>query len=457
LSRASILLRETTAEAKLPLPTDLQSSPRPPIDLITSPFTRFARMEAASGILLLVATAAALVWANSSWEHSYYEIWHTEVMVSLGHLSISESSHEWVNDGLMSIFFFLVGLEIKRELLIGELSTFRQAAFPFMAALGGSIFPALIYAGLNKGGVGANGWGIPMATDIAFALGVLALLGSRVPVALKVFVAALAIVDDIFGVLVIALFYTQHISLLALGLGFAGVAVSFAANWLGIRSPAIYAVIGVCVWFAVLNSGVHATIAGILLAFTIPARNSLDKAEFLRKSRWLLDQFETHDLNSSQAHHAIHSLEQQCEMIESPLHRIEHWLQPWVSFLIMPLFAFANAGVHFVGKIGAAVTHPITLGVLLGLLVGKPLGISLFAWIASLTGWASRPASVSWGQIFGASWLCGIGFTMSLFIASLALGDGDLLDMSKIGTLAASIAAGCMGSLLLRSRNLQLG
>ena len=202
------------------LPTDLQSNSRPPIDIITSPFTRFARMEAAGGILLLVATAAALIWANSRWEHSYHQIWYTQATITLGHVSHSESRHEWVNDGLMSIFFFLVGLEIKRELLIGELSTFSQAAFPFMAAIGGSMVPALIYIAINKGGAGANGWGIPMATDIAFALGVLALLGSRVPAGLKVFVAALAIVDDIFGVLVIALFYTQHISLIALGLGF---------------------------------------------------------------------------------------------------------------------------------------------------------------------------------------------------------------------------------------------
>jgi Na+:H+ antiporter, NhaA family len=207
------------------------------------------------------------------------------------------------------------------------------------------------------------------------------------------------------------------------------------------------------VWVAVLNSGVHATIAGILLAFTIPARNSLDKAEFLSQSRWLLDQLEQHDLNSSQAHYAIHALEQKCEMIESPLHRIEHGLQPWVSFLIMPIFAFANAGVHILGKMSAAVTHPISLGVLLGLLLGKPLGITLFARLASLTGLGWRPASVTWAEIFGASWLCGIGFTMSLFIASLALGDGNLLDMSKIGTIAASIGAGCVGSLLLmRSR-----
>ncbi|HXP08494.1 MAG TPA: Na+/H+ antiporter NhaA, partial [Acidobacteriaceae bacterium] len=322
-----------------------------------------------------------------------------------------------------------------------------------MAAIGGSIVPAVIYFALNKGGPGANGWGIPMATDIAFALGVLALLGSRIPVALKVFVAALAIVDDIFGVLVIALFYTQHISLWALVLAFVGVAVSFTANWMGIRSPAVYAVIGICVWIAVLNSGVHATIAGVLLAFTIPARNSLDKAEFLHQSRGLLDQFEANDINSAKAHHAIHLLEQKCEMIESPLHRIEHALQPWVSFMIMPIFAFANAGVPIFGKVGAAMTHPVTLGVLFGLLFGKPLGITLFARLAAKTSLGSRPASVTWGEIFGASWLCGIGFTMSLFIASLALGDGDLLDMSKIGTLGASIAAGGIGSALLLRRS----
>ena len=436
----------------MPVPNGLQSNARPPIDIITSPFARFAKMEAAGGILLLVATAAALLWANSQWDHSYYRIWHKQATITLGQVSLSESRHEWVNDGLMSIFFFLVGLEIKRELLIGELSTFKQAAFPFIAALGGSIVPALIYFSINRGGDGASGWGIPMATDIAFALGVLALLGSRVPVGLKVFVAALAIVDDIFGVLVIALFYTRHISLVALGLAFVGVAVSCAANWSGIRNPAVYAVIGVCVWAAVLSSGVHATIAGILLAFTIPARSSIDKAEFLRQSRWLLDEFERHDPHSAKAHHTIHALEQKCEMIESPLHRSEHALQPWVAFLIMPIFAFANAGVHILGKIGAAVAHPVTLGVLLGLLLGKPLGITVFARLASLSGLASRPASVSWGQIFGASWLCGIGFTMSLFIASLALGDGDLLDMSKIGTLAASILAGGVGSLLLLKR-----
>ena len=426
-----------------------------PIEFLTTPFARFAKLEAAGGILLLAATAIALVWANSPWEASYHAIWHTEFTVGVGPYILSWSRHYWVNDGLMSIFFFLVGLEIKREVLIGELSSFRQAAFPMMAALGGSIVPALIYFAINRGTHAEHGWGIPMATDIAFALGVLALLGSRIPPSLKIFVAALAIVDDIFGVLVIALFYTAHISYVSLALGLAGVAFSFIANWAGIRSPAVYALIGVFVWFSVLQSGVHATIAGVLLAFTIPVRSSVDKPQFLSKCRWLLDKFEAAEIDSSESHGAIHALEQQCEKMETPLHRIEHSLQPWVSFFIMPVFAFSNAGVHVLGKLEAAATSSITLGVALGLLLGKPIGIVAFAWLAAKTRLAAPPSGVSWRQIFGASWLCGIGFTMSLFIAGLALGEGDILDLAKIGTLAASLAAGILGSIVLLGRRVE--
>jgi Na+:H+ antiporter, NhaA family len=425
---------------------------RQPIDILTDPFTRFAKMEAASGILLLVATAVALVWANSPWEHSYHDIWNTQLSIAFGTISIRETRHEWVNDGLMSIFFFLVGMEIKREVLIGELSSVKQAMFPLLAALGGSVVPALIYTGLNRGGPGAPGWGIPMATDIAFVLGVLAFLGNRVPGALKVFVAALAIVDDIFAVFVIAIFYTRHISVVSLCLGLAGVGISLIANRAGIRNPWVYAIIGVFVWLAVLSSGVHATIAGILLAFTIPARTYIDKSEFLIQSRGLLDLFERAEMHSAEAHNAIHTLEQKCEMIESPLHRLEHFLQPWVSFLIMPVFAFSNAGVRVLGKFGTALQHPVTLGVLLGLFLGKPLGVTFFAWLAAQTSLASRPISVTWKQLFGASWLCGIGFTMSLFIADLAFQSTGLVDASKIGTLSASILGAIVGSMILRSR-----
>ncbi|AXC14911.1 Na+/H+ antiporter NhaA type [Acidisarcina polymorpha] len=336
-------------------------------------------------------------------------------------------------------------------MLIGELSSFRQAAFPFMAALGGSIVPALIYLALNRGTIHARGWGIPMATDIAFALGVLALLGSRVPASLKVFVAALAIVDDVFGVLVIALFYTAHISYVSLGLGLAGVGISFLANWAGIRQPAVYAFIGVFVWFAVLQSGVHATIAGVLLAFSIPVKSKIEKTGFVEKCRRLLDRFERADVNSAEAHAVIHTLASQCEKVDTPLHRIEHSLQPWVSFLIMPVFAFSNAGVHILGQIESSLRHPVALGVFFGLVAGKPLGIISFAWAAEKTKLGSAPAGILWKQIFGASCLCGIGFTMSLFIAGLAIETDTIVDIAKIGTLAASLAAGVMGSLILLS------
>jgi Na+:H+ antiporter, NhaA family len=263
-----------------------------PIEVLTSPFVRFAKMEAASGILLLAGAIAALIWANSPWEQSYHGIWSTQVSIGFGQFVLSESRHEWVNDGLMSVFFFLVGLEIKREVLIGELSSLRQAAFPFIAAVGGTIAPALIYVCVAHGRDAQRGWGIPMATDIAFALGVLALLGDRVPASLKIFVTALAIVDDIIAVLVIALFYTEQIHGFSLAAGLAGVALSFGANLLGVRKPAIYAVLGICVWCAVLKSGVHATVAGFLLALTIPARTYIDRDLFLRRSRRLLDRFE---------------------------------------------------------------------------------------------------------------------------------------------------------------------
>jgi len=432
--------------------TERSRTPSLPIDVLASPFVRFAKMEAASGILLLAGTVAALVWANSPWEQSYHALWSEHVSIGFGQFVLSETRLEWIDDGLMSIFFFLVGLEIKREVLVGELSSLRQAAFPFIAAVGGTLAPALFYVSVTHGSNALKGWAIPMATDIAFALGVLALLGDRVPASLKIFVTALAIVDDIIAVLVIALFYTHQLDVFSLAVGLGGVALSFAANLLGIRKPAAYAVIGVCVWSFVLKSGVHATVAGFLLALTIPAQTYIDRDLFLKRSRRLLDRFETARPNSFEAHAAIQTLEAQCELIESPLHRIEHYLHPWVSFLVMPLFAFANAGVRVLGNIVAGATHPIFLGVALGLFVGKPLGIGLSAWLSAKIGLATPPAELSWGKIFGAAWLCGIGFTMSLFIATLAFGEGALLDMAKIGILAASLAAGIGGSMLLLRR-----
>ena len=421
-----------------------------PIELLASPFVRFAKLEAAGGILLLVSTLVALVWANSPWAETYNELWNMHVSIGFGRFFLSETRLEWINDGLMSVFFFLVGLEIKREVLIGELSSLRQAAFPFVAAVGGTVVPALIYALATHGNTDAQkGWGIPMATDIAFALGVLSLLGGRVPVSLKVFVTALAIVDDIIAVLVIALFYTDKIEVFSLIAGLAGVALCFGANLLGVRKPVFYAAIGIFVWCAVLKSGVHATVAGVLLSFTIPGRTYVDRERFLQRGRRVLDQFETAPANSAVAHAAIHTLEAQCELVQSPLHRIEHNLHPWVSFLVMPLFAFANAGVGILGNIQPAIRHPASIGVALGLFIGKPVGILMFAWLSVRTRLAMLPSELSWRNILGAGCLCGIGFTMALFIATLAFGEGALLNMSKIGILGASLLAGICGSLLL--------
>lgn len=406
-------------------------------------------MEAAGGMLLLASTIAGLVWANSPWEHSYHALLEDKFTIGFGRFLLSVSRHQWIDDGLISIFFFVVGLEIKREVLIGELSSLRQAMFPFLAALGGTLLPAVIYFALNKGGPGSRGWGIPMATDIAFTLGLIALLGRRVPVSLKVFVIALAIVDDIIAVLVIAIFYTREIHFLSLGIALGSLALSLAANVAGVRKPAVYAIIGVFVWSAVLESGVHATVAGVLLAFTIPARTYIDREQFLQSSRRLLDAFELARSHSADEHAAVNMLERQCELVASPLHRIECTLQPWVSFFIMPLFAFANAGVHVLGRIAMAATSLVTMGVVLGLVVGKPLGISVFAWLSVKTKLAKAPDGVFWTQIFGASCLCGIGFTMSLFMATLAFTDAGLLDMAKIGTLLASVIAAGAGSFLL--------
>jgi len=406
-------------------------------------------MEASSGILLLAVTAVALIWANSPWEHTYHTVWEADVSVGLGRSVLTWSRHLWVNDGLMSVFFFVVGLEIKRELLIGELSSIRRATFPFLAALGGCLVPAALYLLVNHGTQQSHAWGIPMATDIAFALGVLALLGKRISLSLKLFVAALAIADDIFAVLVIAFFYTDQLHINFLVFGGIGLAVAALANWVGVRRPSVYACIGFPVRFFFMNSGVHASIAGVLMSFTIPCKSEIDKPYFQFRMTRLINRFSAAKPNTNEANAAIHAMENLCEGIQTPLHRIEHTLQPWVSFVVMPLFALSNAGVPIIENLRAAVTSRVAIGVTLGLLLGKPFGITVFSWAAEKIGIAKRPTGTSWWQIFGASWVCGIGFTMSLFIAALALPEGVILDIAKIGTLTASVIAGCVGCYLL--------
>lgn len=427
-----------------------------PIQRVLSPFTRFFRLESAGGIVLIASTLVAVAWANSPWADAYHHLWETKLGFSLGPWAISHTLHHWINDGLMAVFFFLVGLEIKREALIGELASPRRAAFPAAAALGGMVVPALLYAAVNAGGEGAAGWGIPMATDIAFALGVLALLGPRVPLALKVFLTALAIVDDIGAVLVIALFYTGDIAWGALAAGLLVLALCGAANRLGVRGPLPYLLLGLVVWGCFLASGVHATVAGVLLAMTIPARTRIDANEFLEHADRDLAAFRgacargSSVLTNLDQQAALQGLESATEAAQAPLQRIEHDLHAPVAFGVIPLFALANAGVTLSGGLGEAVAHPVTLGVVLGLVIGKPLGITLFSWLAVRARVAELPAGVTWRAVHAVSWLGGIGFTMSLFIAGLAFPDGSLVDESKMGIFAASIAAGLGGWILLR-------
>ena len=419
------------------------------ISFISSPFLRFVRMEAAGGVVLLVCVISALVWANSPWQHRYEDLLATQVSIRVGSLAITENRHEWINDGLMSLFFFLVGLEIKRELLVGELSSVRRASLPIAAAVGGILAPALIFLAFTaRHGLGI-GWAIPISTDIAFALAVLTVLKSRVPVELKVFVTALAIVDDIFAVAIIAVFYTNRINYVSLVLGLACCLISLCANVLGIRKPSVYAVIGLAAWCAVLDSGVHATIAGILIAFTIPVRTALDRSRFVNESRSLLAHLETAFANSAAEHSILHALEDKVLQAQSPLDRIEERLQPWISFLVVPLFAFANAGVNLSAHIAAAFRHPISLGIVLGLVIGKPAGV----WLGSILAVRARLSvpleNVSSSQILGCGCICGIGFTMSLFVADLAFGEGTTLAISKIAILGASFLSAVLGAVLL--------
>jgi len=430
-----------------------ENKPRP-IEKVIGPFQQFFHTEASAGLLLLACTVLALAWANSPWAESYGRLWGTYLTVSFGPLELSKPLLLWINDGLMAIFFFVVGLEIKREILVGELSSPRQALLPIFAAIGGMAIPACFYTAFNAGTPAAAGWGVPMATDIAFAIGVLSLLGDRVPTPLKIFLTAVAIVDDLGAVLVIAIFYTAEISLTSLAVAAGFLVLLVLANLSGIRSPLIYLLLGIGLWIAMLKSGVHATIAGVLSAMCIPARTLLDEADFLSVTRRLLDNFgapaESNEtgLDGERKRGIVRTLEKACEAVETPLQRLEQMLHPWMAFAIMPVFALANAGVAIDAGFAAALTEPLALGIVAGLVAGKQIGLTLFSWLAVRAGWAALPQGVTWHHIYGAAWLAGIGFTMSIFIATLAF-DGASLDEAKTAILAASLLAGVGGSLYL--------
>jgi NhaA family Na+:H+ antiporter len=424
------------------------------IGRVIGPMQEFVGRSESSGIILLGATLLALLLANSPLAGAYHALLAMPIGFTAGPFALEETVLHWINDGLMALFFFVVGLELKREVLVGELANLRAAALPIVAAVGGALVPAAIFALLNAGGAGAAGWGIPMATDIAFALGLLALLGDRVPFALKIFLTAVAIVDDLIAVLVIALFYSGGVSVVALGAGLGVLVLLGLANLLGVRSPLVYAALGALVWLAFLKSGVHATIAGVLIALTIPARNRIDAPTFLSRANGILQQFEQSDqgealmLTDERQQSAVIALEDACEQVQAPLQKLEHALHPWVALLIMPVFALANAGVALAFGGGSA-TMPVMLGIVLGLVLGKPLGLLAACWLATRAGIAALPQGVGWRHMLGAGILAGVGFTMSLFVAGLAFGDAGLLGAAKLGILLASLVAGVAGVVAL--------
>jgi NhaA family Na+:H+ antiporter len=429
-------------------------------DHIFKPFHAFAARQTSGGILLIFVTIVALIMANSGLEHFYHEFWHAHFEVGfdhflgIDHAEISMHLGHWINDGLMAIFFFVVGLEIKREILVGELSSIRKAAMPVAAAIGGMVVPALIYAGFNYGTPGIGGWGIPMATDIAFALGILALLGDRVPLSLKVFLTALAIIDDLGAVLVIAIFYTSEINSYMLVLSAVVLFFLVVFNRLDIRHPLFYILPGLLLWIFFLKSGLHATIAGVLLAMTVPARAKVDTRSFVDQGRELLDEMERDGLNEEPAfvperqQHMVHALTMLSEAVETPLQRMEHKLHSWTTYFIIPVFALANAGVHLSFD-PEFLTGDVTLGVLLGLIIGKQIGVFTFSWLSVKLGLAAKPDGVTWSHIIGVGWLAGIGFTMSLFITNLAFQDETMLQQAKVGILGASLISGIIGYLWL--------
>jgi Na+:H+ antiporter, NhaA family len=427
-----------------------------PIDRILAPFREFAHTSASGGVLLMAAAVIALVWVNSPLGNTYDALWATKLELSIGPFALSESLLHWINDGLMAIFFLVVGLEIKREVLVGELASVRRATLPIVAALGGALVPAVIFLALVGPGAASRGWGIPMATDIAFALGVLALLGRRIPLGLRIFLTALAIADDLMAVLVIALFYTADLSLPALGAAAVVLGALVVANRLAVRRPLVYALLGVALWLAVFQSGIHATVAGVLLALTIPARTRLDATAYVAHARQLVDDFHGRagpgvNAVNEEHHAALWELEAVTERAQAPMLRMEHALHPWVSFLIVPLFALANAGVRLGGDFAATIREPVALAVIIGLVIGKQIGITLGAFAVVRLGFGLLPTGVGWRHIYGAAWLGGIGFTMSLFIGNLAYGEGaPELALAKLGILAASVIAGTGGFLILR-------
>lgn len=429
-----------------------------PIDKVVRPIQKFIQQEKSGGLVLGISVIIALILANSPWHTAYHHFFEHKLGFQFdGATYLEYSIHHWINDGLMSIFFFVVGLELKREIVAGELSNPRKALLPIIAAFGGMLVPALIYFSLNSNGAVSSGWGIPMATDIAFALGVLYLLGNRIPLALKVFLTALAIVDDLGAVLVIAFFYTSDISVISLVIGFIALLFMFIGNRLGVRSVIYYAVFGILgVWTSFLLSGVHATIAAVLAAFMIPANVRISEHIYIQKIQHFLGLFRAADSNdtkptlTNEQLHILDEIKKDTDKAITPLQKLEHAMHPMVTFVIIPIFALANAGVSVLGiDMNTLFSTNVALGVALGLLVGKVVGVVGFTLLAVKLKIAPFPSGMNFKNLLGLGLLASIGFTMSLFVTQLAFSQEEYQTQAKIGIFAASIIGGILGYAVL--------
>lgn len=424
---------------------------------ISTPFEHFLHAQTTTGLILVAMTIIALLLANSPFAEGYYHFFHMNIDLNVGSWELSHSLHHWINDGLMAIFFFIIGLEIKREITAGELSNIKVAILPILAAIGGMVFPALIYVGLNSGLESASGWGIPMATDIAFAISALVLLGKRIPAALMTFLVALAIVDDLGAVLVIAIFYTDTINLLPLGLAGGMFLIMFSFNRLGIHMILPYFIVGLFMWFFMLESGVHATIAGVIAALTIPSRPKRSPSTFATDTIDLIEEYDQYPVGTIDGMHEkqkaiLATLKNKIAAIETPSARLEHELHLPVALIIIPLFALANAGIAIdFGSMGETIMTPVSLGIIAGLILGKVIGIFGISYLAIKLGIAKLPENSTMNQIFGVSFLGGIGFTMSIFVADLAfIGNEETIFQAKVGVLTASLFAGFFGYFWLK-------
>lgn len=435
-----------------------------PVDKwIINPVNAFISKSSTGGIVLIISALIAIIMANSPWAHWYHQLWEHKISFGLNDsFQLNKSLHHWINDGLMAIFFFVIGLELKREIVAGELSNPKNAILPIIAGIGGMIFPALIYTFFNAGTATMSGWGIPMATDLAFALGILYLLGDRVPASLKIFLTAFAIIDDLGSVLVIALFYTSDISLANLGIGIIFLAILFISNFLGVRNTFYYGLLGIGgVWLFFLLSGVHATIAAILAAFAIPATVKINETSFIKKMEDYISKFKNADpdhnvptLTPDQLH-ILDDMESLTKKAMTPLQKLEHDMHPLVAFVVMPVFALANAGVSFSGNLLEEVTGTVATGVALGLLIGKMTGIFVLPFFLLRTGLVPPLRGVNYRHLLGLGFISAIGFTMSLFINELAfspLGEAgqQYIAQAKIGIIIASVIGGFTGFFLLK-------